>query len=386
MSTERKAENINPEGSFVKKMFFGQLAIVIVLVLMEVVLRFWIASPFHMVRDVELGLVGRPEARVVFSKEGYFRGRLNNLGLVDSEIGIGHQPTVLVVGDSYTEGLQVPMAHDFCSIAESLLTGTRVVNGGASGRSPVQDVLAAERLAPKVGASAIVLQVSAGDLESLFSEDQVHLERAEATNSEKWKIVVPSGYYRFTPEGRMKMKIISHSALVNAVWRRIELLCGRETRRLRRKWTRIPSTNGGDESKLFKEAAEGMDYLIGRLSRSSENLFLLYIPELQYLSSTRWIKREDRRSFWVNYARSRKLRLIDPTDALYQNYLKTGKVGHGFQNSVLGEGHLNSIGHAIVGECLEQVLQEGLSRRGQLGQWIQDEAGGNELQSLPASH
>lgn len=117
----------------------------------EVFVRAFISSPLSTQADEELGWVYRPNAIVFQTKEGWATPRMNSLGYNDDEIPVtGVARRVLVVGDSYTEALQVDRADNFCSLAEKHMPETLLFNAGRSGLSPVHYPVVARRLAGEV--------------------------------------------------------------------------------------------------------------------------------------------------------------------------------------------------------------------------------------------
>src|SRR4051794_38997376 len=97
------------------------IALLVLLALGEFGTRLCIGGPSPHLYDPEIGYRYRPGSELFQSKEGFSRTRFNELGLNDVPIA----PTtdvcrVLVVGDSYTAALQLPMERNFTSIAERL--------------------------------------------------------------------------------------------------------------------------------------------------------------------------------------------------------------------------------------------------------------------------
>ena len=74
---------------------------------------------------------------MVHSSEGYSVSTTNALGFFDDELRTPRpRLRALLLGDSYSEALQVPRKQNFSSVAERLVPGLEVVNSGLSGRSP----------------------------------------------------------------------------------------------------------------------------------------------------------------------------------------------------------------------------------------------------------
>jgi len=65
-------------------------------------------------------------------------------------------------------------------------------------------------------------------------------------------------------------------------------------------------------------------------------------------------------AFYHAFAARNRVTLVDPLDELRAEFARTGQPLHGFQNSVLGKGHLNAAGHRVVGERLARAIAEAL--------------------------
>jgi hypothetical protein len=205
------------------------------------------------------------------------------------------------------------------------------------------------------------LQVSEGDPEEMFRPDRLFLQRDEDGH---WEEVIPPGLTRHTPLGRLKLWLISHSSLANLVVRRMELLQVQERQRLARKWAQeAPASTPplAEDDEVLLKAASAMDFLVAELRKLSPRVILLVVPTLEYETPGLPLVRPDRVEFWDRYARSRGIPLVDPSAALREDFYHTDIPGNGFQNSVLGEGHLNRRGHAVVGHCLAATLKEVLA-------------------------
>jgi hypothetical protein len=83
--------------------------------------------------DPHTGVAPRPGAEGFQpTADGYVFVRINSQGLRDREHSLAKPPNtfrIAVLGDSYTEALQVPMEKDFSSVLERELTGCASLNG-----------------------------------------------------------------------------------------------------------------------------------------------------------------------------------------------------------------------------------------------------------------
>jgi hypothetical protein len=119
----------------------------------EVVLRFaGISFPGFYTTDPYLGFAHRPGASGWFRGEGVSYVRINTDGLRDRQIPRGRQPHTLriaVVGDSFTQALQVAQEDNFCSVMQQQLQtcgevdgkNVEVINFGVASYSTAQQYL-----------------------------------------------------------------------------------------------------------------------------------------------------------------------------------------------------------------------------------------------------
>ena len=101
------------------------------------------SNPNFYQADLDLGLALRPGAEGLYQKEGKAYIKINSDGLRDVEHSLNKPGEVLriaILGDSYSEGIQVPMEQLFWKIVEKRLTEcglsnkkVEVINFGVSG-------------------------------------------------------------------------------------------------------------------------------------------------------------------------------------------------------------------------------------------------------------
>ncbi|MBU1905513.1 MAG: SGNH/GDSL hydrolase family protein [Candidatus Omnitrophica bacterium] len=127
--------------------------------------------------DYYLGVVHAPNSRFTYverySKEFSVKRKTNSLGLVGEEISLEKPENVfriLVLGDSFTEGLHVDEGKNFCERLEYLLNKDQiirdfeVINAGMSGYSPIAEYLFLKRELLKLKPDLIILQLFPNDV------------------------------------------------------------------------------------------------------------------------------------------------------------------------------------------------------------------------------
>jgi hypothetical protein len=143
----------------------GQIAFVlsgcgIAFVFVEVGLRlFGISYPYFYIPDELTGFSLKPGAEGLWHKEGETYITINRAGFRDREHRLEKGPgtfRIAVLGDSFTEALQVPMEETYWNRIEHELSGcpaldkreVEVVNFGVGGYSPAQELLVLRHKVP----------------------------------------------------------------------------------------------------------------------------------------------------------------------------------------------------------------------------------------------
>jgi hypothetical protein len=150
-------------------------AVACALALVEVGLRIaGFSAPSFYMRDAHRGGVLRPGARGLWTREGRDYVRINSRGLRDREHETAKPPGTLrvaVLGDSYAEALQLPMAEAFWAVLEreladcAALSGrpVEVLNFGVSGYGTAQELLALRHAAWEYEPDVVVLAFVSGN-------------------------------------------------------------------------------------------------------------------------------------------------------------------------------------------------------------------------------
>ena len=99
------------------------------------------------------------------------------------------------------------------------------------------------------------------------------------------------------------------------------------------------------------------DALWDRMASHRVPIVLLYIPQVSYLQTPCGAVRQ-RQAFYHDFAARHHALLVDPCEAFCAEYARTRQPLHGFQNSIMGQGHMNAAGHRVVGGLLAKAIEE----------------------------
>ncbi len=346
-----------PSPSTSRRILAGLAVLVGTLAVLEVVLRLWIVSPSATVPDPQFEYFQRAYSWQVFSKEGYCRTRMNRFGLNDDD-PLPRKPPLraLVVGDSYTEAMQVDPSKNFGSVAESMVEGLEICNGGRSGWGPPDLAAFAELRGGQFDPDVLVVQYNDLDLREFTRPAEIHLRR----DGTSYELVIPGAPAQRKGVHRIGSWMKQHSALFTQVERRLDVLTRTERERLKRHFFPPPARAAENPDVTFPpDAVEMLLYLHQRLARRYSKIIYLYIPRIHYSQiEGGGLYTPQHREVYHEFARRAGVTLIDPTDSLLAEYRRSAQPCHGFQNSVMGKGHLNVRGHRIVGRMLAEELRK----------------------------
>ena len=167
-------------GQNLVKKWAGSIALVlsggcVALVLIEIGLRvLGISYPYFYVPDDLTGYSHKPGAQGLWHKEGEAYITINSAGLRDREHSLEKpQGTfrIAILGDSYTEALQLPIEQTYWARLEQELSGcpalagrrVEVVNFGVSGYSTAQELLVLRHKVPPYHPDLVLLALLTGN-------------------------------------------------------------------------------------------------------------------------------------------------------------------------------------------------------------------------------
>jgi hypothetical protein len=326
------------------------LGIAATLAIGELVVRQWIGSPSTALPDPVLGFVEPPHVRRVNSAEGHGVSWTNAQGLYSAELRVP-RPRVraLLLGDSYSAAEEVPRAQNFVSVAERLAPDVEIVNAGMPGWSPAQYADFLDSRFDVFRPDLVIVQLNDGDMEDLFAEAA---RRARATG--------PAAPEEMGAGERIARRLLRHSALATAAYHRLTLLARFQRESLVR-WRNVelgrkPAPPAPYDA-VDPRVPPLFDALWDRMASHRVPIMLLYIPQVSYLETPCGAVFR-RQAFYHDFAARHHAVLVDPCEEFCAAYARTHQPLHGFQNSIMGQGHMNAAGHRVVGGLLAKAIGE----------------------------
>ena len=320
----------------------------------------WLVSPTASVADARYGWVLRPHARIVSSTEGWSVRRTNSMGLLDDELRVPRaRVRAVLLGDSFTEALQVAQDADFESVAERLVPELEVVNVGCSGRGPAEYADWLEEHGPGLAPDLVIVQLNDWDLGDVIRPASLARQAAAARGvAPPMAVVKHAG-----PVKRLLKQLQSNSVLVILARVRMQRLYNDARTRL---LNRLHGTSAAAATLPSPTYVEDprlpalMDALHRRIAAQAPRVLYLYVPCVDYFAPHIDHIEPQVAAFYHAFAARNRVTLVDPIDEFRAEFARTGQPLHGFQNTVPGIGHLNVAGHRVVGERLARAIGEAL--------------------------
>lgn len=174
-------------ASKIKKAVFNLIFIVLLFFMalaaaeLSVRIFLWVSGKggYVWLPDYYLGVIHAPSSSFIhkedFSAEFTVKRRTNSLGLIGNELCVKKSKDIfriIILGDSFTEGLQVREGKNFCELLQVLLNSSgifpsrrfEVINAGVSGYSPISEYLILKRDLIGLEPDMVIQQLFANDI------------------------------------------------------------------------------------------------------------------------------------------------------------------------------------------------------------------------------
>lgn len=169
------------KGSAVVALVFLGSIIVSILMLEFCLAYAGLGEEEYLKRDPQIGWVMMPNKHITWRHEGYSVTQVNRAGMLDREFPLEKNEDtirVAVVGDSYTEALQVPREQNFCKLIEQSLAAEanargkkiEVLNFGISAYNIAQIYMRTKSLAVKYNPDIVIVTESVDATRGLSPE------------------------------------------------------------------------------------------------------------------------------------------------------------------------------------------------------------------------
>jgi hypothetical protein len=378
--------------------------IVLALLLVEIGLRVaGISFPIFYTADPDRGWALPPNTSGWFTEEGKSFVRVNSDGLNDREHAISKSAgtvRIAVLGDSYTEAMQVPREQNFCSVLEGQLRGcdalqgrqSEVINFGVGGYGTAQELLTLREKVWKYSPDIVVLVVCwSNDInDNSPALDEFPYRPYFVYQNGK---LVEDASFRDLPRYRIHStvwQLIPWSRVVEVVKRVKDVII--QGRRRSHGVEGYPHVDGFGPTDLpdyamvfhepvdpaWQEAWRVTEGLIGLIrdevtSKGGEFLVVTIDDEVQSFPDTE-IRERVLKAYGIhdmfypnnrleNFCRQNGIEFLDLGHVFEARAVARHVFLNGFASTHLGMGHWNEAGHQLAGETIAEKICE--MRRGE---------------------
>ncbi len=325
------------------------LIIVALLLFSEVFLRLFISQPSTQQFDDELGYTNIPGSQMIESQEGYGFITFNSLGFNDYDPNNHFSRKIFIIGDSYTEALQLDNEFSYTTLLEKHLESQKIdiIKLARDSFVPLHYPIVSNRYFNKYQPELTIIQFGSHTLSDLYG-DNITIKYTADNKIESYTLHISDG----DRKKEAIRGIINNSALAYYLLRRYKYLIINTLDRFEQLFSSSTSIKSNKES--HKEQRSRDDYvnrLVYVLKRIKGKVLVLYLPDPGILLGSDKENTEIRKVI-ESAASIAGTGFIDLSDDIKRDFIKNNHILNGFSNSKPGAGHLNKYGHSVVANSL----------------------------------
>ncbi|MFC5704403.1 SGNH/GDSL hydrolase family protein [Cohnella faecalis] len=276
----------------------------------------------------------------ISGEEGYSITKFNSLGMRNVEL---HQKNgnmrYLVLGDSYTEGLQVSDKQLFSSLLDNKSKTIDVINAGRSGASPATYIQLASYYKKEIDPDFTIIQLNQDDFygDAFNKNSDFYVEKYQG----QYRALKNEHLSRsnIIAEKIPQLNFISEISVVRKAFINLQNL--------------IQSSPPKDKIQTFDH--EAASWMLEQMKQSYTNVVVLYIPTIDYYHYENDNSLED---YLETKSSEIGLDFINMRLPFIESFQKTQQPAHGFNNTVPGTGHINKIGHKLIADELNKYFKQ----------------------------
>jgi hypothetical protein len=287
--------------------------------------------------------LGGPGSTIVYHRlnEGWGFGHWDGAGIRASPVS--NTPTLLAVGDSFTEAQEVDDDEVFTA-----LLGLRVLNAGRASESPADYCLQGPKLLQRYRPAWTLIEINDMDL----SDDAFESSKAHFVIRGRRLLAVPTDTHPLGRISRILGAVRRESALANYAVARIQMF-GMSSHS-------PPLFRAADRAATPPPAERVREWPVDEELSAMANAYqgrvtFFFIPSFQPAQSP------IERRFLMN-CRAANRSCVD-LRAAFGGFSAAGRAPFGFPNSRFGEGHMNAAGHRAAAMLMAAELSN-VRRRG----------------------
>lgn len=283
------------------------------------------------------------------------------MGFNDDELQQNERrKNVLILGDSFTEAMQVPRAVNFVSLAAESVPCLRFINSGRSGMALTHFLLMADKFEQIVALDRIVVVLNRWDIE----------ETMQNTGRIEWseKGEVDNIVHSFRQPHRLRQMtevLFSNSSLASYLLERLKTFKSASVAKSASPKASNPDNilikHQQDEDKFLKVASHVFD----RLTKIAP-VEVIYVPELNYNPDGVAIETAESNAtaeMFAQLAASSGSGFRSGGEHLVRSYKETHQPPFGFANAKIHYGHLNPQGHQGIARVMTELFTEACAKQ-----------------------
>ena len=291
-------------------------------------------------------------------KEGYSRLTFSDEGYRLPLPPKGRKHNVLVMGDSFTQAAQVSDEETFVMQTQRNLDeqggDAAVWNAGSSGLSPSAYIGVAPQYREMLNPDTTVIQLNTLD----FREDRIDKSRVYWVEDTGDDFKLQKNKDNATGAlGPKKLQKIPGFVPAFGLLRKSSLF-----------QTVLANASKGPEAPKGKQVKKGVKvsdeqvvaryvrWAVTEMNKAYPGLVLVYVPTIDYYDLT--AKPPSDEPGLERVCQEMGVPLINLRSSYIDHYRRTGEVPHGFSNTTPGAGHINALGHRILGAELAAKLRQ----------------------------
>ena len=343
---------MKPKIRLISKILFS---VFLALFLWEVILQTTLLKNQGYVVHPILGRIYKA-GTYVHGSEGHSRTFINRLGMRDNEIPAKQQNEfrILALGDSYTEAFQVSDEDTYvkvlqCELAAYSNMDIRTINAGKSGASPANYIYLSDFYKNTFEPDYVIVQLNEGD----FTKDMLN------TKAQFYVKQDPISSYKVVKQlnSNVKKKSFIDKYPQLKFFEDIYLSTiklGESNFKMLRNRTENEDEDGAAPISNIVDS-DIINWAISELGKSYPRVLIVFIPSIDYHVLD---KKPSETELLINAAAKKNdITLINMRNPFIDHYRNTLQPAHGFNNSVPGTGHTNSIGHKLIAREIANYLK-----------------------------
>ena len=331
---------------------------VMLLIIMEILIRAFITMPSTQLFDPDFGYTNTPGKTLIESMEGYGVNTFNSLGYNDDEPDIKLSRKVFLLGDSYTEALQIDRNKDYAHLLQQMVSKDNVdiIKFARDSYIPYFYPLIYNKYQKKFHSDLTVIQLGSHTISDLY------LDYVNVQYNDVGEIVS----YKISPNENDKRKeslrlIINNSSLAYYMIRKYKAVFIRQLERIDKITSIFKKSNSNInlintiKHRNKHDRQDNVKRLKFLLSKIDGPKVVVYIPEPNIFFIKNGSDNLSREVIKETALASNSV-FLDLTDEYINHYSHSVVLLNGFSNSKPAFGHLNENGHILVANMLFKTL------------------------------